>query len=175
MSWKDILRKGDAWEMSEMYGTSTPQDLGGAFFGEGYDEEPRTVLVYVTIHPVDEQVNNALREHIDEPHLGWNQDFLDERIEQTEEAYNEYKNKIQPKIDQEIREFKEDAYAALEDWGIGGLQPEIMDKLKETGVYYRIDAWGWGNDTIVIYDGKTDKFDKEAFIEGSFPQRGDHF
>ena len=26
-NWKDILRKGDAWEMMEDYGTSTPQDL----------------------------------------------------------------------------------------------------------------------------------------------------
>lgn len=147
MSWKDILRK----------------------------EEPRTVLVYVTIHPVDEQVNAAFENQMEVPHIGWNQDYLEERIEQTEQAYNEYKNKIQPELEKEKRMFKEDAYAALKDWGLDDLQPENMNKLQETGIYYRIDAWGWDNEIVVIYDEKTDKFDKEAFIEGSFPQRGDHF
>ena len=52
MSWKDTLRKGDAWLMQEMYGTSTPQDLPG--WGESDEdwEDPDEDVFTLKLFPI---------------------------------------------------------------------------------------------------------------------------
>tara|TARA_R110002020_G_scaffold31469_2_gene98042 strand:- start:1498 stop:1971 length:474 start_codon:yes stop_codon:yes gene_type:complete len=63
MSWKNILRKGDAWEMKEMYGTSTPQDLPlwgmSAEEKEEYYKSDEFLDVEVRYYMLDENDNRV--------------------------------------------------------------------------------------------------------------------
>ena len=66
MNWKDVLRKGEAWEMEQMYGMSSA-DIVDMFAEEGAEQEPEPDYQY--LNEEAQRISEVVRYELNNPLL----------------------------------------------------------------------------------------------------------